>query len=46
MTLATLWVPIPLLHWTGLEVFSLPNGEWDNYCALLGIMACGALYVG
>lgn len=46
MTFITLWVPIPLLHWTGLEHFALPNSGWEEWGALLGIMACGAAYVG
>ncbi|CRK25780.1 hypothetical protein BN1708_018186, partial [Verticillium longisporum] len=26
-TLCVLWVPLPLLHWTGLETFALPTGH-------------------
>lgn len=26
-TLSVLWIPIPILHWTGLETFELPTGE-------------------
>lgn len=26
-TLTVLWIPLPLLHYTGLEVFELPRGE-------------------
>ncbi|GIZ40924.1 hypothetical protein CKM354_000424400 [Cercospora kikuchii] len=26
-TLTVLWIPIPLLHYTGLETFELPSGE-------------------
>ncbi|KAH0436539.1 hypothetical protein CcaCcLH18_04345 [Colletotrichum camelliae] len=25
-TLTVLWVPLPILHWTGIETFSLPTG--------------------
>ncbi|KAJ1326334.1 DUF6 domain-containing protein [Microdochium nivale] len=25
-TLTVLWIPIPILHWTGLEIFELPTG--------------------
>ncbi len=26
-TLLVLWIPLPILHWTGLEKFELPHGE-------------------
>ncbi|KAF2397769.1 hypothetical protein EJ06DRAFT_550770 [Trichodelitschia bisporula] len=26
-TLCVLWIPLPILHWTGLETFELPTGE-------------------
>lgn len=26
-TLAVLWIPLPILHWTGAEVFELPRGR-------------------
>jgi drug/metabolite transporter (DMT)-like permease len=26
-TIIVLWIPIPLLHWTGLEPFELPRGQ-------------------
>lgn len=26
-TLLVLWIPLPILHWTGLEKFELPKGE-------------------
>ena len=26
-TLTVLWIPLPILHWTGLEPFELPRGE-------------------
>ena len=26
-TVLVLWVPLPILHWTGLEVFEWPHGE-------------------
>jgi drug/metabolite transporter (DMT)-like permease len=26
-TLTVLWIPLPILHWTGLETFQLPQGE-------------------
>lgn len=26
-TLTVLWIPLPILHWTGLEPFELPTGE-------------------
>ena len=26
-TLTVLWIPLPILHWTGIELFELPRGE-------------------
>ncbi|OLN87054.1 putative transporter C405.03c [Colletotrichum chlorophyti] len=26
-TLTVLWIPLPILHWTGIETFSLPTGH-------------------
>lgn len=26
-TLCVLWIPLPILHWTGVETFSLPTGK-------------------
>ena len=26
-TLTVLWIPLPILHWTGLEVFEIPTGQ-------------------
>ncbi|RPB24284.1 hypothetical protein L211DRAFT_857266 [Terfezia boudieri ATCC MYA-4762] len=26
-TLSVLWIPLPILHWTGIEPFELPRGE-------------------
>jgi drug/metabolite transporter (DMT)-like permease len=26
-TITVLWIPLPILHWTGLEEFELPYGE-------------------
>ncbi|KAH0615248.1 uncharacterized protein H6S33_000884 [Morchella sextelata] len=26
-TLCVLWIPIPILHWTGIETFEIPSGE-------------------
>jgi len=26
-TLLVLWIPLPILHWTGIEKFELPHGE-------------------
>jgi hypothetical protein len=28
-TLSVLWIPLPILHYTGLETFQLPRGERD-----------------
>lgn len=27
ITLSVLWIPIPILHWTGIEKFEIPSGE-------------------
>jgi drug/metabolite transporter (DMT)-like permease len=26
-TLTVLWIPLPILHWTGLETFEIPTGQ-------------------
>ncbi|OAP62156.1 poly-beta-1,6-N-acetyl-D-glucosamine biosynthesis protein PgaD [Fonsecaea erecta] len=26
-TLTVLWIPLPILHWTGLETFEIPSGQ-------------------
>lgn len=41
-TLLLFWIPIPLLHWTGLEEFELPYG---NFMLLAVICIMGATYV-
>ncbi|KAI9742358.1 MAG: hypothetical protein M1818_003891 [Claussenomyces sp. TS43310] len=37
-TLAVLWIPLPILHFTGLERFELPRGEaaWMMLISVLG----------
>lgn len=42
-TLLLFWIPIPLLHWSGLEEFELPYGHFG---LLAVICAMGATYVG
>lgn len=37
-TLTVLWIPLPLLHWSGLEVFELPRGK----AAALLLVSVGA----
>lgn len=37
-TLTVLWIPLPLLHWTGLETFELPRGR----AAALLLVSVGA----
>ncbi|TPX06732.1 uncharacterized protein E0L32_002228 [Thyridium curvatum] len=37
-TLSVLWVPIPLLHWLGLETFALPTGKVAWYLFLSVVM--------
>lgn len=36
-TLAVLWIPIPILHYTGIEPFALPQGEaaWMLFISVL-----------
>lgn len=41
-TLVLFWIPIPLLHWTGLEEFALPYGHFG---LLAVICTMGATYV-
>lgn len=41
-TLLLFWIPIPLLHWTGLEEFELPYGHFG---LLAVICTMGATYV-
>lgn len=36
-TLTVLWIPIPLLHWTGLEVFELPDAS-TGWLILLAVL--------
>ncbi|KAF9270197.1 hypothetical protein L218DRAFT_952379 [Marasmius fiardii PR-910] len=42
-TLLLLWIPIPILHWTGAEPFSLPN-SWSTTNAIAGIALSGAIF--
>lgn len=42
-TLLLLWVPIPVLHWTGAEPFALPS-NWTTVNAIAGIALSGALF--
>lgn len=42
-TLLLFWIPIPLLHWTGLEEFELPRSE--DAGLLVVICTMGATYV-
>lgn len=37
-TLSVLWIPLPLLHWSGLETFELPHGK----AAALLLVSVGA----
>lgn len=41
-TLLLFWIPIPFLHWTGLEEFELPYG---HFMLLAVICTMGATYV-
>jgi len=37
-TLTVLWIPIPILHYTGIETFELPTGE-AAWMLLISVMA-------
>jgi drug/metabolite transporter (DMT)-like permease len=42
-TLLLLWIPIPLLHWAGIEPFTLPKSMW-TVLAIAGIALSGVLF--
>lgn len=44
MTFTMFWVPIPLLHWIGHEVFELPTLE--QFSSILMIATLGLIYNG
>lgn len=33
-TLTVLWIPLPILHWTGLEIFEIPTGKAASLLAI------------
>ncbi|KAH0848029.1 hypothetical protein AYO21_03607 [Fonsecaea monophora] len=33
-TLTVLWIPLPILHWTGLETFEIPSGQAARLLAI------------
>ena len=37
-TLFVLWIPLPLLHWTGIEVFEWPTGR-TGWILLISVLA-------
>ena len=37
-TLCVLWIPLPILHYTGIETFSLPTGE-ARHLLLISVLA-------
>ena len=43
MTMAFLWIPIPLLHWLGWEIFELPDSK-ETILAVCGIIMSGVLF--
>jgi len=43
MTLITLWIPIPLLHWSGAEVFRVPPNAL-TVLSIAGIALSGVVY--
>ncbi|KAG7099187.1 hypothetical protein E1B28_001056 [Marasmius oreades] len=44
-TLLLLWIPIPVLHWTGAEPFALPR-NWSIVNAIVGIALTGSIFNG
>lgn len=43
-TLTVLWIPLPILHWTGIETFSLPTGH--TAWMLLASVVMNATFAG
>ncbi|TFK30423.1 hypothetical protein FA15DRAFT_662375 [Coprinopsis marcescibilis] len=43
MTFLVLWIPIPILHWTGVETFSLPP-NWLTAISIAGIALGGVVF--
>lgn len=41
-TMLLLWIPIPILHWTGMEPFELPR-SLGMYAAVAGVCFCGVV---
>ena len=44
VTLTMLWVPIPILHWLGHEIFELPT--FHEFLSILMIATLGLIYNG
>ncbi|KAF9584113.1 hypothetical protein BGW38_007533 [Lunasporangiospora selenospora] len=44
LTLVFLWVPIPILHWAGYEIFELP--KVNEFLSILMIAVLGLVYNG
>lgn len=44
VTFTMLWIPIPLLHWTGHEIFELPTLR--QFSSILLVAAMGLIYNG
>ncbi|KAJ3750445.1 hypothetical protein DFH05DRAFT_1467274 [Lentinula detonsa] len=42
-TLAVLWIPLPILHWLGVETFSLPHDP-TTVGAIAGIALTGSIF--
>jgi hypothetical protein len=42
-TLLVLWIPIPLLHFTGVEEFAIPY-SWKVVSGIAGIAGCGVVF--
>ncbi|KAJ4486098.1 hypothetical protein J3R30DRAFT_3655365 [Lentinula aciculospora] len=42
-TFAVLWIPLPILHWLGIETFTLP-GSFSTVAAIAGIALTGSMF--
>jgi len=42
-TLCVLWIPLPILHWTGIERFELPHGE-AAWMMVISVLANASKY--
>lgn len=43
-TLTVLWIPLPILHWTGIETFELPTGE-QAWMMAISVLANASMFL-